>query len=105
MHSKAALFYPSMLAACLLLGGAGCKVEVINGIGTGGGGGGGSQGECQKNADCAGDHRICRKSDHTCRSLMSDLCPSIIATSADAFQDDSAVVFGSILPTVGLDQA
>lgn len=57
---------------------------------------------CTKNADCSGmgDYFVCRKS--SCVSLTSDLCTTVYATKTPAktaYQDDNAIIFGSILPT------
>ncbi len=58
-------------------------------------------GACSVNADCAaqGDTFVCRK--QACVNLVSALCPTLYTTkpaTAKAWLDDSAVVFGSILP-------
>lgn len=56
-------------------------------------------GECMVNADCAsqGTHFICRKDTKTCVNLTSALCTVV----EGKYQDDNAVIIGSILPTIG----
>jgi hypothetical protein len=63
---------------------------------------GGSETECQHSADCTskGQFFACRK--QKCVSLMSDNCTTVYSTKknqADAYLDDTAVFFGSIMPT------
>jgi branched-chain amino acid transport system substrate-binding protein len=62
--------------------------------------------ECSHSSDCAskGAYNVCRK--NKCVKLTSDLCPNVYTTKtkdSDAYLDDNAVIFGSILPTVGPD--
>ncbi|MFT3774668.1 MAG: ABC transporter substrate-binding protein [Minicystis sp.] len=62
--------------------------------------------DCQKSEQCKdrGPFFVCRKS--KCVSLVNDLCTTVYTTKknqADAYLDDSAFIFGSILPTVGGD--
>ena len=57
---------------------------------------------CALNADCStlGSTFVCRKS--TCVDLVTPLCTTLHATTvnpADAYNDDNAVLFGSIMPT------
>lgn len=94
----------SLVAAVALLGVGACNPRVTGGS-TGGSGGTGGHPECSKNADCDGPYPICRKPSGTCASLTTDLCTTVMGTSPDAYKDDDAVVFGSILPTVGPDAA
>ena len=59
---------------------------------------------CKVNADCAGEGQyfVCKKT--KCIKLLSDECTTLHTTKtnpADAYNDDSAVIFGSILPTNG----
>jgi branched-chain amino acid transport system substrate-binding protein len=61
---------------------------------------------CSKNVDCAdnGPNYICNKTKKKCVSLTSELCTTVYTTkktAKDAYQDDSAYFFGSILPTNG----
>ena len=59
--------------------------------------------ECNLNADCAtkGTFQICKKTTHTCVALQSAECTHV----AGDYQDDNAVIFGSILPTLGADKS
>jgi branched-chain amino acid transport system substrate-binding protein len=61
---------------------------------------------CTKSAECAskGAYFVCRKAQ--CVKLTNDLCTTVHTTKkndSDAYLDDNAVFFGSILPTVGPD--
>jgi len=65
---------------------------------------GGTGGECQSSMDCTGKGQfyVCRK--QKCVSLLSENCTTVHSTKkkdADAYLDDTAVIFGSILPTNG----
>lgn len=62
----------------------------------------GNTGGCQANADCSamGEYFVCRKSQ--CVNLVTSLCTTVYATktpASAAYMDESAVFFGSILPT------
>jgi hypothetical protein len=58
---------------------------------------------CSVNADCSGmgQYYVCRKT--ACVSLVSDLCTTVYTTKqsdpATAYEDDTAVIIGDILPT------
>lgn len=58
---------------------------------------------CTTNAQCTGTFTFCRKDKKKCVSLVNDLCTTVAGTSDTAYKDDNAVIFGSILPTVGPD--
>jgi ABC-type branched-subunit amino acid transport system substrate-binding protein len=66
-------------------------------------------GACMTNAECdaMGQYFICRKHEdptkNTCVSLVNELCTTVAGTSDAAWKDDNALIFGSILPTVGPD--
>lgn len=67
---------------------------------------GGSVKECTASTDCTdkGPYFVCRKD--KCVSLVNDLCTTVYTTKKndkDAYLDDTAFIFGSILPTVGVD--
>ncbi len=71
----------------------------VNGVCVAADGGGAS---CSVNADCSsmGSTYVCRNS--TCANLVTTLCTTLHATTAnpaDAYNDDSAIIFGSIMPT------
>lgn len=59
--------------------------------------------ECTVNADCAakGQYYICRKDTHVCASLVNEQCTVV----AGKYQDDNAFIIGSILPTIGGNDA
>lgn len=59
--------------------------------------------ECTVNADCAskGQYYICRKDTHVCASLVNEQCTVV----AGKYQDDNAFIIGSILPTIGANDA
>ncbi|APR84860.1 Branched-chain amino acid ABC transporter, amino acid-binding protein [Minicystis rosea] len=62
--------------------------------------------DCEKSEQCKdrGPFFVCRKT--KCVSLVNDLCTTVYTTkknAADAYLDDNAFFFGSILPTVGGD--
>jgi len=59
--------------------------------------------ECTVNADCSdkGDNYICRKSDGQCVSLVESDCSRVVGD----YQNDNAIIFGSLLPNAGPDQS
>jgi branched-chain amino acid transport system substrate-binding protein len=67
--------------------------------------GGGMTTGCTSSKECAGmgPYFVCRKT--KCVSLVNDLCSTVHTTNkkndADAYLDDNAVFFGSIMPTNG----
>jgi branched-chain amino acid transport system substrate-binding protein len=72
-----------------------------NGTCVAGSGGDGGM-SCSLNADCTGlgTYYICRQ--QKCVSLVTDLCTTVYASKSPAsaaYMDDTAVIFGSILPT------
>lgn len=67
---------------------------------------GGVTKECTSSMECVGKgaYYVCRK--EKCQSLVNELCTTVYTTQKDdkkAYLDDTAVFFGSILPTVGGD--
>lgn len=57
--------------------------------------------QCNVNADCTGSYQICRKSTHACVNLITPECDHVQGN----WQDDNAVIFGSVLPTRGADKS
>ncbi len=82
------------LGPCLVVWASGCSLLVDT-----------NADQCAVNADCTrrgGEFAasICR-SDHTCVSLKSPECKTLVGS----FADEHAFVFGSVLPTAGPDDA
>lgn len=53
--------------------------------------------ECATNQDCPGDHRICRRSDGVCVSMLTSECQTVLGD----YKDEDAIIIGATVALTG----